>query len=505
MRAALTSRARAAAKAAPLLRGPSLRQATRSYGEFPSLVINSAGYHPQGAFAEAQATFLNPDQAAVDRLKVLLTEANAGIVAHFYMDPELQGVLSKIDYPHIYTSDSLAMADAAVSMAEKGVKRVIVMGVDFMSENVRAVLDYQGHKDVEVFRLSTEEIGCTLAASAETENYAAWLEKARKTGKGLHVVYINTSLLTKAKSHSVVPTITCTSSNVIRTILQAYHQIPGVVVWYGPDTHMGANLRTAFEAMSQLTDEEVRAIHPEHDRASIKKILEKFEVYPQGTCVVHEMFGSGVVRKLREEYADCCHTAHLEVPGEMFALASEAKLVGRGAVGSTSDILKFITARVDDAVQKEGPQTVRVTLGTEAGMITPIARSVRETLTKADRPDVNLEIIFPVSSDAIAADDALGTGVVPGVAAGEGCSVSGGCATCKFMKMNDLDGLMDLLEAINAKKSQTLLRSYYPKTYKESVAGRSAAEVGGETILHMRSFQANAQLPSELVQHVLSI
>jgi quinolinate synthase len=34
-------------------------------------------------------------------------------------------------------------------------------------------------------------------------------------------VYINTSLRTKALSHAAVPTITCTSSNVVQTVLQA--------------------------------------------------------------------------------------------------------------------------------------------------------------------------------------------------------------------------------------------------------------------------------------------
>ena len=48
--------------------------------------------------------------------------------------------------PHIAISDSLAMADTAVKMAEEGVKAVVVLGVDFMSENVRAVLDAAGQK-----------------------------------------------------------------------------------------------------------------------------------------------------------------------------------------------------------------------------------------------------------------------------------------------------------------------------------------------------------------------
>jgi quinolinate synthase len=40
-------------------------------------------------------------------IRQLLEAKNAGVVAHFYMDPELQGVLSACDWPHIHISDSL--------------------------------------------------------------------------------------------------------------------------------------------------------------------------------------------------------------------------------------------------------------------------------------------------------------------------------------------------------------------------------------------------------------
>ena len=53
-------------------------------------------------------------------------------------------------WPHIHISDSLVMADRAVAMAEAGCKAVCVLGVDFMSENVRAILDEAGHRDVQV-------------------------------------------------------------------------------------------------------------------------------------------------------------------------------------------------------------------------------------------------------------------------------------------------------------------------------------------------------------------
>ena len=80
-----------------------------------------------------------------------LSEKQIGVVAHFYMDPEVQGVLSSAQqrWPHIHISDSLVMADSAVKMAEGGCKAVAVLGVDFMSENVRAILDEAGHTDVQ--------------------------------------------------------------------------------------------------------------------------------------------------------------------------------------------------------------------------------------------------------------------------------------------------------------------------------------------------------------------
>ena len=56
---------------------------------FPSLLIGSKGrLEPQGAFAEAQAQYLNPDPAQIDLLANLLKEKNMGVVAHFYMDPQ---------------------------------------------------------------------------------------------------------------------------------------------------------------------------------------------------------------------------------------------------------------------------------------------------------------------------------------------------------------------------------------------------------------------------------
>ncbi|RRT44757.1 hypothetical protein B296_00048964 [Ensete ventricosum] len=64
------------------------------------------------------------------------------------MDPEVQGILTAAQklWPHIHISDSLVMADRAVKMAEAGCEYITVLGVDFMSENIRAILDQADFK-----------------------------------------------------------------------------------------------------------------------------------------------------------------------------------------------------------------------------------------------------------------------------------------------------------------------------------------------------------------------
>jgi quinolinate synthase len=482
---------------------PTPRPAGPAGPPFPSLVIGARALVPHGSFAEAQAAFLQPDAATVAALGRLLEAHRIGVVAHFYMDAELQGVLSACDWPHIHVSDSLAMADAAVKMAEAGVGAVVVLGVDFMSENVRAVLDATGHASVPVYRAAAQLIGCSLAESAEAREYGAWLTRAARTPHSLHVIYINTSLRVKAMSQALVPTITCTSSNVVQTLLQAAAQIPDVTIWYGPDTYMGRNLEAMLAQYAALTDAEIAALHPAHGRASLDALRGRFHYFEQGVCIVHHLFGAEVTAQVRRDYPDAFYAAHLEVPGEMFALAAAAARHGRGVVGSTSNILSFIAGKVAEAVELPGAARLRVVLGTEAGMITPIVRKVQETLRAHRRDDVEVEIIFPVASEAVAQAPGSGLGVIPGVAAGEGCSTAGGCATCPYMKMNSLEALLRVCEAIGT-PAEAGLAGHAPRRTTETVDGRTIADLGGEPILYMRAFQRSGALPDALVAQVLA-
>ena len=512
--AALLASFRARARAAAAGGGPP---------PFPSLIVGRGSrLEPRGAFAEAQAAFLAPPAGLVADLAASLRAANVGVVAHFYMDPEVQGALAAAAavWPHIKISDSLAMADAAVGMADAGVSSVAVLGVDFMSENVRAILDDAGHTAVDVLRADAAPIGCTLADAADAPAYASWLAAgAAAPGPALHVVYINTSLSSKAGAHAALPTITCTSSNVVSTVLTAFAEIPALRVLYGPDAYMGANLVTLLSSVAALGDGAARALHPAHDASSLSSALARLDYFRDGKCAVHDMFGADVAAAVDAHYGDALLAAHFEVPGELFALALAAqRATGRGVVGSTQNILDFVLAKLDAALEAaagEG-ETVRVVLGTETGMTTAIVRAVAARLDAAARDDVDVEIVFPVAADAVTAGRGRGGSVelpgglalVPGPAGGEGCSAAGGCASCPYMKMNTLGALRRVVDAAGGRDEGALapLRAARRADALPGGAGggASVAALGCAPILHMRGFQRGGRLPPALVADVVA-
>ncbi|GMH41948.1 hypothetical protein BSKO_09867 [Bryopsis sp. KO-2023] len=494
------------------------RMLVKDYPRFPSLVISADALTPIGDFAKAQAEFLEPDREAAKQLAKVLEEKKVGVVAHFYMDPEVQGMLSaaKEFWPHIHVSDSLVMADLSVEMAVAGCESVAVLGVDFMSENVRAILSQAGHADVKVFRMASDDIGCSLAEAAESENYLKYLsESSEISAPHLHVIYINTSLRTKALANQSVPTITCTSSNVVPTILQAFAQVPDLNVWYGPDTYMGRNLVQLFESLVDLSDEEIKEFHPEHDRQSIRSLLGRLRYFQDGTCIVHHLFGGEVCQLVQDAYGDAYLAAHFEVPGEMFTLAMEGRKRGMGVVGSTSQILSFISDVVADELENRRNQRLQFVLGTEAGMITSIVRKVQSMLREKGDKDLEVEIVFPVSPQSITTmDQTVSNGkqpvelpetlaVIPGPAAGEGCSLEGGCANCPYMKMNTLAALNHVLSKIGTAAGEASIQTYKPKDY-EPVNGISIAEAGCVSIVHMRGFQKSGKLTDDLVGDIMS-
>jgi len=173
-------------------------------------------------------------------------------------------------------------------------------------------------------------------------------------------------------------------------------------------------------------------------------------------------------------------------------------------VGSTADILRFIKRKVAEAVEAGKTARPRFVLGTEAGMITSIVRAVQAQLrgnVEAGGPDIDVEIIFPVASEAVTQVDDPELALVPGVAGGEGCAIEGGCATCPYMKMNSLDALLDVMRMGGGREA---LKNFEPEAYAETIGGRTLADLGTISILHMREFQESGAIGNELVSDILS-
>ena len=97
--------------------------------------------------------------------------------------------------------------------------------------------------------------------------------------------------------------------------------------------------------------------------------------------------------------------------------------------------------------------------------------------------------------------------VVPGVAGGEGCSTAGGCATCPFMKMNDLDAVHDILDMIGQSSTgnnEWQLSKHLPpnRLAGKLINGRDAIDFGTEPIVYMREFMKAKRLSDALVERV---
>jgi len=61
--------------------------------------------------------------------------------------------------------------------------------------------------------------------------------------------------------------------------MQAFAQVPDLRIWYGPDSYMGANIKELFQQMTKMTDEEIAAIHPEHNQDSIRSLLPRLHYF----------------------------------------------------------------------------------------------------------------------------------------------------------------------------------------------------------------------------------
>lgn len=121
----------------------------------------------------------------------------------------------------------------------------------------------------------------------------------------------------------------------------------------------------------------------------------------------------------------------------------------------------------------------------------------------------------PSSSAVGGVELPTGLSVLPGPAMGEGCSLEGGCASCPYMRMNTLAALHTVCGMVGGgAAAEAALQAYKPRAYEQGLGtlvgaagaraggrheGRSIAQAGCTSILHMQDFQKGKRFSDRLV------
>jgi quinolinate synthase len=226
-----------------------------------------------------------------NRIKQLLKEKNAVIIAHYYVDAEIQRLAEETGGT---VADSLEMAKFG---AKHPAQTLMVCGVKFMGETAKIL---SPEKKV---LMPTLEANCSLDLSCQPEEFEAF---CKKHPDRTVVVYANTSAAVKALADWVV-----TSSIAVEVI--EYLQAQGKKILWAPDRYLGSYIQ--------------------------KKTGADMVIW-QGSCVVHEEFKASAIKTLKQQYPNAAVLVHPESPEEVVALAD--------AVGSTSQLLKASQTLAND-------------------------------------------------------------------------------------------------------------------------------------------------------------
>ncbi len=217
------------------------------------------------------------------RIKQLLKEQNAVMVAHYYTDPDLQLIA---DATVGYVSDSLDMARFG---SESEADTLVVCGVKFMGETAKIL---NPEKRILMPDLNADcslDIGCPIDAFSEFCD-----QHPDRTV----VVYANTSAAVKARSDWVV-----TSGSALDII--NHLQANGEKFIWAPDKYLGDYIQKQTGADMLLW---------------------------QGACIVHEEFKGIELAELKKQHPDAKVLVHPESPASVIELAD--------VVSSTTGIIK---------------------------------------------------------------------------------------------------------------------------------------------------------------------
>jgi len=233
----------------------------------------------------AKPALLNLDEKTqyIAKIKSLLIEKNAVLVAHYYTDPEIQALAEETGG---CVADSLEMARFG---NQHPAKTLIVAGVKFMGETAKILTP---EKTVLMPEL---EATCSLDLGCPIEEFSAFCDEHPDHTV---VVYANTSAAVKARADWVV------TSSIALEIVEMLESEGKPILW-GPDRHLGAYIEKMTGAKMLMW---------------------------QGTCIVHDEFKAKALHDLKIQYPDAGVLVHPESPANVVEMAD--------AVGSTSQLIK---------------------------------------------------------------------------------------------------------------------------------------------------------------------
>lgn len=219
-------------------------------------------------------------QELMDGIRRMKEEKNAVILAHYYVDGDIQDLAD-------YIGDSLGLSQQA---AATDADMIVFCGVHFMGETAKIL---SPHKKVVIPDMNA---GCSLADSAPADKFAAF--KAQYPD---HIVlsYINCSAEIKALSDIIV-----TSSNALK-IVQSLPADQKII--FAPDANLG--------------------------RFVAKKTGRDMVLW-DGACIVHIDISQEKLNGLRQKYPNAKFIAHPECQEHILSQAD--------FVGSTTALLKYV-------------------------------------------------------------------------------------------------------------------------------------------------------------------
>ncbi len=191
---------------------------------------------PTLPIAPSSAPALDPDQIVdlQQQVRALAAARHAVILAHNYQLPEVQDVAD-------YVGDSLGLSRKAAAAQDADV--IAFCGVHFMAETASILCP---EKTVLIPDL---DAGCSLAASIDAEQLAAW---RAEYPTGVVVMYVNTTAEVKALTDYC-----CTSANAVDVVRHIYDTHGAdTEILFGPDMWLGAYVEKRLDKRMHVWDGE---------------------------------------------------------------------------------------------------------------------------------------------------------------------------------------------------------------------------------------------------------